>query len=36
MASEVILFGEPMALFAAKEEGSLAEATEFKRLLAGA
>ena len=36
MASEVILFGEPMALFAAKEEGSLAEATQFTRLLAGA
>ena len=36
MASEVILFGEPMALFVAKEEGSLSEATEFTRMLAGA
>lgn len=33
---DVILFGEPMALFAAKEEGALEEATTFKRMLAGA
>ncbi|MBO8463516.1 MAG: sugar kinase [Firmicutes bacterium] len=36
MASEVILFGEPMALFVAREEGSLSEATQFTRMLAGA
>lgn len=36
MGTDVILFGEPMALFVAKEEGSLSEATEFKRMLAGA
>lgn len=34
--SDVILFGEPMALFAAMEEGALEEATTFKRMLAGA
>ena len=34
--SEVILFGEPMALFAAKTEGKLHEVEEFIRLLAGA
>lgn len=36
MASDVILFGEPMALFVAREEGSLSEVTEFTRMLAGA
>ncbi len=34
--SEVILFGEPMALFVAKTEGKLYEVEEFIRLLAGA
>ncbi len=34
--SEVILFGEPMAMFVANTAGSLHEAEEFKRFLAGA
>ena len=34
--SEVILFGEPMAMFVAKTPGRLHEVEEFTRLLAGA
>ena len=34
--SEVILFGEPMAMFVAKTTGALHEVEEFTRLLAGA
>ena len=34
--SEVILFGEPMAMFVAKTTGELHEVEEFTRLLAGA
>lgn len=34
--SEVILFGEPMALFIAKDEGTIEDAKNFKRSLAGA
>lgn len=34
--SEVILFGEPMAMFVAKTTGELHEVNEFTRLLAGA
>ena len=34
--AQVILFGEPMALFVAQEEGTLSEANLFKRMLAGA
>ena len=34
--ADVILFGEPMALFVATEEGELEEACTFKRMLAGA
>lgn len=34
--SEVILFGEPMAMFVAKTTGALHEVEEFVRLLAGA
>lgn len=36
MASDVILFGEPMALFAAQDEGNLSETAVFTRMLAGA
>lgn len=34
--AEVILFGEPMAMFVAKTTGNLADVEEFTRLLAGA
>ncbi len=34
--SEVILFGEPMAMFVAQSEGRLAQVELFKRMLAGA
>lgn len=34
--SDVILFGEPMALFIAKDEGNIDEVKNFKRSLAGA
>lgn len=34
--AEVILFGEPMALFAAEEPGSLMEVTGFTRMMSGA
>lgn len=34
--AEVVLFGEPMALFAAEGPGSLSEVTRFTRMLSGA